>query len=311
MIKIYEDTPDNISEIEPYVIMDSKQIGGEIIASEKCYFYDACSFRKHMLIPYPEYLFAYIKQTSGLVIITRCILMELCSNDNKLWKEHIDYIRKMYNASIRVLVIFEEDIYEAETICFSSGSEIGKQLRVAIQATKSKVGTVEETLKLDSALRDSIFVNSCTNAKKIYADFFKKARSKKESEDNLGEELIIICIHVLSNILEINSEFKYILFTEDKGAISQLGKAIDNIDKYSNKKTATAITTPKLVQILFERNIITEKEKLKVVLLAGNTDSNVKIFGCEKFDMNSTFKTMNCNELIEKITTPGCIHINF
>ena len=40
-------------------------------------------------------------------------------------------------------------IYEAEAICFSSGSEINKHLKIAIQTTKSKVGTVEETLTED------------------------------------------------------------------------------------------------------------------------------------------------------------------
>ena len=310
MIKTYKDTPDNLSKIVPYVIMDSKQAGSEIVAAEKCYFYDACSFRKHMDLPHPEYLFEYIKRTKGIVVITRCILMELCSNDNKLWQEHINYVEKIHNAGIKTLVIFEEDIFEAEAICFSSNSEINRHLKIAIQTIKSKVGTVEETLKSDSALRDSIFVNNNNNAKTKYSDFFRKVRANKESEDNLGGELIIICIHILSNILEIN-EYKYTILTEDKGAISQLGKAIENIEKYSSKKSVTAITTPKLAQILFEENIITEKAILEAVLLTGNTDCKVKVFCSEKFDMYSTLKTMSCSELVEKIVNSGSIHINF
>jgi hypothetical protein len=125
----------------------------------------------------------------------------------------------------------------------------------------------------------NIFVNKNNNAKLKYTDFFKKVRANKESED--------------------------------KGAISQLGKAIENIEKYSNKKGVTAITTPKLAQILFEENIITDKAMLEAVLLAGNSDCNVKVFCSEKFDMYSTLKTMNCSELVEKIINAGSIHINF
>lgn len=310
MKKKYKDTPDNLSEIVPYIIMDSKQAGSEIIEAEKCYFYDACSFRKHMVMPHPEYLFSYIKQTKGIVVITRCIMMELCSNDNQLWQKHINYIRRMGSAGIKVLVIFEEDIFEAESMCFSSTSEINKHLSIAIKTVKSKVGTVEATLMLDSALRDSIFTSNISGVKTKYSEFFTKVRANKESEDNLGEELIIICLHILSNILETNKH-KYIIFTEDKGAISQLGRAKKNIEEYLNRKSIAAITIPKLAQLLFEESIITDKSQVEEVLLAGNMDTNIRVLCSEKFDMSSTLKTMSCGELAEKIINIGSIHVNY
>lgn len=309
-MKKHTDTPENLADISSHVIMDPKQVGIEIINASRCYFYDACSFRKHMILPHPEYLFSYIKQSNGIVVITRGIIMELCSHDNMLWGEHINHIRNIRNAGIKVLVIFEEDILEAESICFSSLSEINKHLAIAIKTVKSKVGTVDDTLKKNPALRDSIFSGNNGGIKTYYSEFFSKVRANKEPEDNLGEELIIICIHILSNILETN-EYKYAIFTEDKGAISLLGRAAKNMEEYLNKKSVVAITTPKLAQILYEENIINEKIQVEELLLAGNAGTNIRVLCSEKFDMNSSFRTYSCSELAAKVTSPGCIHINY
>jgi hypothetical protein len=310
MTKTYDETPQNFSDIVPYIIIDAKQSASEIVAAVKCYFYDACSFRKHMNLNQPEYLFAYIMQTSGIVVITRCIIMELCSNDNKLWQEHISYIKKLNTAGIKVLVIFEEDIFEAEQLCFSSTAQINKHLANAVKTVKGKAGTVEATLKSNPILTKMIFTDIESTDKNKYSKFFKKVRANKESGDSLGEELIIICMHILSNIPEINA-YKYTLFSEDKAAISQLGRAFKNICQYLNTKSVNAITSAKLAQLLFEENIITEKTQVEEILSAGNTGTNIKILCSEKFDMVPTFKTLSCNELAVKISNSTGIHINY
>ena len=84
MKKVYNDTPDNFAEIQTFVITDVEEIAKTIIQADKCFFYDACAFRNHMRIMNPECIFEYIKRMGGIVVITRCIIMELCSKDNLL-----------------------------------------------------------------------------------------------------------------------------------------------------------------------------------------------------------------------------------
>ena len=47
MTDSYTETPCNMAEIIPYVIMEREAITNDILVRQKCYFYDTCSFRWH------------------------------------------------------------------------------------------------------------------------------------------------------------------------------------------------------------------------------------------------------------------------
>ena len=235
MCKIYKDTPENFNDIEPYVSINSEDVVKMLIESKMCYFYDTCSFRKHMLIDKPESIFDYVKQTNGVIVITRCIIMELCSNDNKLWAEHIEYIKKMHQSGLYVIVMFEEDFMDVLNFCFTGVTTTNRMLSIAVKHAKSKTGTVEKILSIDSALKKELLVDDTNSDKTLAKRFFGKVRLNKMSEDNLGEELISICVHMLSNIREEKAN-KYIVLSDDKGAITLLGKTMQKCRKiYGNE----------------------------------------------------------------------------
>ncbi len=298
MDKVYRDTPDNFHEIEQYIILEPKEIVSNIIQAKKCYFYDACSFRKHMLISDTEYLHKYIKHTQGIVIITRCILMELCSNDNMLWREHVEYIKKMNESGITILVLYEEDIYDVVSACFASVVKINKFLSFAVRNIKSKVGTVDRTLTDNESLKIEIMYARDNTDSSLYKRFFETVRSNKVSGDNLGEELVAICIHILANIYEM-VEYKYIFLTEDKGAISILGGAIKNVEKYIEKPCISAFTTTKLIHRMLECEIISTKEQVLMMLDTGDIENKIGIFCVGKYDLEVKEKTMQIEELAE------------
>ena len=104
----YTDNPHNMSEITPYVTIAKEKIVAEIFGNSKCYFYDACSFRRHANLDeiYAEYFLRYMKNQNGVVVITRCILMELASHSGVLNQEYIDYIKRIKNAGITILVMY-------------------------------------------------------------------------------------------------------------------------------------------------------------------------------------------------------------
>lgn len=171
-------------------------------------------------------LFAFLNKYHSVVVITRCILMELASHSGILNQEYIQYIHKMQQAQIKVLILYEEDLFDVLSICFTTISSINHLLALAIINVKTATGTIQSLLKEDKALRTKIFKDKNSD-NSLYRRFFKAVRQKKEAEDHLGEELIALCVHLLANIPEAQA-CKYLVLTEDKGAIRLLKKAAKN-----------------------------------------------------------------------------------
>jgi len=89
MATVYKEIPHNFSSIEPYVICDKEQMVQAMVLAEKCYFYDACSFRFHSNLQNPASIISYLLSGNGIVIITRGILMELAAQDGMLKQGYI------------------------------------------------------------------------------------------------------------------------------------------------------------------------------------------------------------------------------
>lgn len=309
MATLYVENPHNFNEIEHDVIQDKEQILQEMLMAGKCYFYDACSFRKHVNMAHPEHLFDFIKANNGVIIITRCIIMELASHSGVLNTEYIDYIKSMGAAGVKVLVIYEEDVYEVLSQCYSSNVKINDCLSWAVKAVKRHTSTIEATLQADKSLLRDI-MNGNVMEGNLYKRFFQSVRSNKESEDNLGEELIAICVHLLANIPDIQS-YKYIVLTDDKGAIGLINKASKNVYEHMEKYAFSALTTARLAQRLYEESIISGKNQVEEILALGLADDTIKVIGSEEYDLDMKEKVMTCSELADKIMTPNGIHINF
>ncbi len=308
MCRIYKDIPDNFIDIEPYIVTTREDIVKIIVQSEKCYFYDTCSFRKHMVIAQPDSIFNYIQQTNGVIILTRCILMELCSNNNKLWNEHIEYIKKIYQYGIRVLVIYEEDVMNVLSSCYAGGVTINGMLSIAVKNAKSKVGTIENILNRDLVLKKELFIDEDNTDNMLATRFFKKARTNKTSGDNLGEELIAICVHLLSNIREVKAN-KYIVLSDDKGEITLLSKTMQNVEKYIGMKCIAGVTTAKLCWLIAKNTQLSNKKQIEDIL--GNPEDIIKIYCSEEFELMPSEKTMKLGDLSEKIVSNSGIKIYF
>lgn len=308
MYNIYKDTPDNFTDIESYIVTNREEVVKAIVQSEKCYFYDTCSFRKHMMITQPDSIFNYIQQENGVIIITRCIIMELCSNNNKLWNEHIEYIKKIHQYGIRVLVIYEEDVMHVLNSCYVGVATINKMLSVAVKHAKSKTGTIENILNSDLALKKEILMNDNNTDYMLATRFFEKARTNKTAGDHLGEELIAICVHLLSNIREAKS-YKYIVLSDDKGAITLLSKTMQNVEKYIGMKCIAGVTTAKLCWLVTENLPISDKKQIEDIL--GNPEDFIKVYCSEEFELMPSEKTMKIGELSEKLMNNSGIKIYF
>ena len=307
MARVYRDNPGNISEILPYVITDESTIAQNIIMAQKCYFYDASSFRKHSTWTELKYIAMYIRKNHGVVIITRTILMEICSAKGEIWDEHIVFFKKMYELGIKIILMYEENVFNAMYFCYSA-TEINQCLKYAVRTCKSKLGAVEKIVSQNKFLEKEVLSQEPTMGKSLVKRFFSEMRRNKSALDNMGEELITICMHMLSNIPEL-IQYKYIMFTEDKGAVLLLGKATKNIYDILKKRMMAAITTPKLLQEMIENELVNDISIVCGLLEAEHNSDYIRIFCCEEYDLEPDSKVMTCNELAEKLLEKNKIHI--
>ena len=298
MCRIYMDTPKNFTKITPYIVSNNIEVIKSIFQAEKCYFYDTCSFQKHMMVVQPDTIFRYIKNTNGVIIITRCIIMELCSSNNELWNEHIGYIKKMHHFGIKVVIIFEEDVMNILGSCFTGITTINGMLSNAVKHAKSKTGTVETVLSSDTTLKKELLIDNSNADVTLAARFFQKARYNKTSGDNLGEELISICLHLLSNIRESHTN-KYIMLSDDKGAITLLSKTMQNVEKYIGMRCIAGVTTAKLCWLIENDTAFSNEEQIEDIL--GNTTDNINVFCSEEYELGPSEKTMKVGELANKL----------
>lgn len=311
MATVYTDTPHNFAEIAPFVITDAKTSAVEIFRKKKCFFYDTCSFRRHANLDNGEakYLFEYMRVQNGIFIITRGILMELASYSGYLNREYIQYIKSIHQFGIDILLIYEEDLFTVMEVCFSTNATINSYLTWAVRMLKSPVSTILNTLNQNRSLRDEVIKGKNGDNGSIFARFFQSVREHKEAEDNLGEELLAICLHMLSYIPG-EKDGKFCVITDDKGAAGKIDVLFRETRKQFEGKKIIIFSTPKLVQVLYQENILTEKRHIKEILSAG-IDGNVRVLGTRIYDLKSREIVIGCDELADLIMEPNGINITF
>ena len=307
----YTDTPHNMAELLPYIITDNSVIVAEFFEKQKCYFYDTCSFRRHSNLnrDEAEYFLQYIKSQDGIIIITRCILMELASHSGVLNQEYVEYIKHIQEFGISVLVLYEEDLFLILEMAFHTNAAINAYLCWAVRAIKGSVSTVTELLEQNSKIHDEVIKGKNLDNRGIYKRFFEAARRNKTSGDNLGEELLAICLHILSH-LPGEEDGKFCIITDDKGAAGKIDNLFKETARQYRGKKVIILSTPKLVQILYREKILESKEHINAILSTG-TNGNIVVLGTRIYDIRSKDISIRSEELTELILQPNGINIIF
>lgn len=307
----YTDTPHNMKEILPDVLIEKDVIVSAVLGSSKCYFYDTCSFRRHANLPYElsEYLLKYIKDQNGIIIITRCVLMELASHSGVLNQEYIVYIKHMKQLGLKVLVIYEEDLFYVMEVCFSTNAAINQYLCWAIRLVKRPASTITETLEKNASINNEVIKGKNQDNSSIYRRFFEAIRSNKESGDNLGEELIAVCLYILSH-MPGEADGKFCVITDDKGAAGKIDIIFKETPKQHSGKMVGIFSTPKMVQILYREGILRDPMHMKDILATG-TDGNIVVLGMLVYDIRAREIAASKEELTDLIMQPNGITIFF
>lgn len=312
MATTYTESPSNFCEIESFVETEISEIKSIFFSTEKVFFYDACSFQRHSNLADKEkdILINYYCERRIAVFITRCILMELASNQHKLIEKYIAFIKSMNDAGVPVILYNEEFTYDILSECFSSNDKINEYLTWAVRMVKSPVSTIEETLKSDAKLYSEVIEGKTVKSSDLYKRFFTTVRGNKEHHDNLGEELISICVHILSYLPGV-SDGKLCVLTDDKGAVGKIDSVMRRTNPQNRGSKIILFSTPKFVQHMFQEHVEMSEEAMINLISQGRT-GNITVMGITAFDLKVDEKiSMTSRELVQKIMEPNGIKIVF
>ncbi len=312
MATTYTESPSNFCEVESFVETEISEIKSIFFSIEKVFFYDACSFQRHSNLADKEkdILINYYCERGIAVFITRCILMELASDQHKLIEKYIAFIKSMNDAGVPVILYNEEFTYDILSECFSSNDKINEYLMWAVRMVKSPVSTIEETLKSDTKLHSEVIEGKSVKASDLYKRFFTTVRGNKEHHDNLGEELISICVHILSYLPGV-FDGKLCVLTDDKGAAGKIDSVMRRTNPQNRGSKIILFSTPKFVQHMFQEHVEMSEEAM-INLISQGRIGNITVMGITAFDLKVDEKiSMTSRELVQKLMEPNGIKIVF
>lgn len=312
MATAYIETPDNWHEAESYFITEIDDIKRAFYQTDRVIFYDACSFQRHSNLSAAErgILIRFFENQGITIILTRCILMELSSDQHRLERRFVDYIKSLNDAGIKVILFNEEFAYSILSDCFSSIERINEYLVWAVRMVYSPVSTIADTLVADSKLNSEVRAGKNLKASDLYQRFFTAVRGNKEHEDNPGEELIAICVHILSNLPGL-VDGKLCVLTDDKGAAGTIDSAMKRTNPANRGSKIILFSTPKLVQHMFQEQIPMSEDEMVNILSQGVSD-NIVVMGITEFDLEVDTKiSLPVKDLVQIIMKPNGIKIVF
>jgi len=312
MATAYIETPDNWHEVEAYFSTEIDDIKQAFYQTDRVFFYDACSFQRHSNLNNRErdILTRYFEEQRMTIFLTRCILMELSGDRHSLERHFVGYLKSLNDAGIKVILFNEEYTYSILSDCFSSIERINEYLVWAVRTVYSPVSTIADALGADSKLNSEVREGKNLKASDLYQRFFSAARGNKEHEDNLGEELIAICVHILSNLPGV-ADGKLCVLTDDKGAAGRIDSVMRKTSPENRGSKIIIFSTPKLVQHMFREHVAMSEDEM-VNILSQGVSGNIGIMGITDYDLEVDTKiSLPVRDLAQKIMEPNGIKIVF
>lgn len=311
MATVYKEIPYNYSDVESFFLTSEEDVIRKIFSSDKCFFYDTCSFRTHanLRADAAEFILQHIEDSGGVIIITGTVLMELASISGVLNEEYVSYLRHINEFGIPIVLLYEESLFDVLSVCFTSNSKVNEYLTWAVRMVRNPVSTITLTLKEDRTLQREVVEVIGSDNGTLYSRFFKAVRSNKESDDDLGEEMIAICLHLLTHLVG-EPDGKYCVITDDKGAAGKINTMLEGTHRGYQGSKVYILSTPKLVQIMNRNGLLEDRDTIRAILRSCSP-GNIKVHGARMSDLRSTEISLTCEELAELILEPNGINIIF
>ncbi|HOM02148.1 MAG TPA: transposase [Acetivibrio sp.] len=297
MAKKYQEVPLNFSSFEDYLIDKKEEVVDAFTKAHQYFFYDTCSILHHSNSANRQTIINYLKSKADIIFVTRTVLMELTANSFELHSAQIQYFKELNDSGFKIALFDEELIYDClkEALNIST-EEANRLLGYAIKEVcryKAKVNEIVENM--DRHMSGKLKSTNPGN-RELFGAFFRYARTQKSEGDSLAEELILICIIVLTRI----PMGRYILISDDMRIRPQVISVNDYILKHHGRKEPYQLTTSSLVYKMYKDNILTDKDDMIEIMKAA-FKGNVNVFYVGEYDIEQRYESFKCEDLIDRL----------
>lgn len=312
MPTLYSEIPDNLSEIEKFLLSDFEDYKIEIENAGIVIFYDTCAIQHHsaLRLQIQTKLFEYIKSQNGVVIVTKCILMELAGDEHHLKNQTVEYIKNIFNCGIKIILFDESDVIKFLNEVYQTNEKLNEILRYAVRSFNIKTSTIEETIKNSQEFKNLVGDGIVPLNKDICNHFFTAVRSNKEHEDNLGEQLIGICLYILL-YLPAEPSCKFSIYTDDKGAASIICNKTKSIPCEVTDKRPGIYSSAKIFQNMYDKHFFENENEIQEAISSIYNKSISVLALMEKTDLTTEEHNYTPEKLASLISEKGTIKITF
>ncbi|MDK2984759.1 MAG: hypothetical protein PWQ96_401 [Clostridia bacterium] len=297
MAKKYREVPSNFKDFENYLIYKKQEVVDAFFKGEKYFFYDTCSILHHSNTENRHYIIEFLKSKSATIIITRTVLMELTANSSELHQIQINFLKELYDNGLYVL-LFDEEIILAclKEILNITIEEANKLLGFAVkEVSKFKTKTYEVLNSMDEKVTNKL-KSIAPGKSELYSSFFGHARSLKEEGDSMAEELIFICIIVLTKI----PLGKYILISDDLRIRHQVISIKEYIKKHHNVSEPYQLTTATLLYKMYKEGIISNRNDM-IDIISKSSNGNINVYFVSEYDIKQEKNSFTAEELVDRL----------
>ena len=312
MATMYSEIPDNFDALHPYLITGFENCKTAVESASLVIFYDTCAIQHHSMLPcqYQAKLYEYLKSKKAVVAVIKCVLMELAGDKHQLHSQVIQYLKAMAENGIKIILFDESYVFGFLSDVYQSAATVNEKLRYAVRNFNKETTTIKETVDNNAELKALVSDGEISTSKDLCDHFFSLTRSNKQHEDNLGEQLIGICIYMLLH-LPAEPTNKFTIFTDDKGAARIISSSTKSIPADVSDKRAGIFSSAKLFQNMYDENFLVNEDELKEVI-EKIFPSNISVLALmEKSDLTTSEYTFTAEELAHLITLKNTIRIAF
>lgn len=297
MTKMYRKVPLNFKDFKHCLIYEKQKVIDAFFKGEKYFFYDTCSILHHSNAENRHYIIKFLRRKSATIIITRTVLMELTGNSFELHQVQINFLKELYDNGLCILLFDEEIILDClKEILNITIEEANILLGFAVkEVSKFKTKTYEVLNSMDKNVANKL--KSLKPGKtELYSSFFEHARGLKEERDSLAEELIFICIIVLTKI----PLGKYIFISDDLRIRPQVISVKDYIKKHHKVSEPYQLTTATLLYKMYKEGIISSKDDM-IDIISKSSNGNINVYFVGEYDIKQEKGSFTAEELVNRL----------
>ena len=312
MATAYSEVPDNYDILKPFLLTEFSDYKTIIDNADIVVFYDTCAIQHHANLDLinQQRLIDYLTNKKTVILITKCVLMELGGDNHLIHKNVIRYFKFLIEKGVKIILFEESMVYCFLSEVYQSASKINEILRYAVREFSIPTSIIRETVRNDPKLTALIGDNNISSNSDLCEYLFASVRSGKQHEDNLGEQLIGICIYLLLH-LPAEPTNKFSIYTDDRGAARIIYKAVKSIPKDVSDKRAGIFSSLKIFQDMYEDCYFSNEDELKDAIKAIYPQKIRTLALMEKSDLNANEYEFTAEELAHLISQKKTIKITF